>query len=276
MATLVGLATVAIVAPASAPAAINTVTGDTTGAGLLAGAMEEPPSNVTSASFDAVPSTGTPNAVIDSPLSFFPTDGQKAALITTGDAQLADDPNSSDSSGADDGGASIRGDTDFDVTVLKVGVNVPQGANCLTFDFAFYSDEFPEYVDSSYNDAFIAELDNSTWATAGSTITAPNNFAFDPSGDVISINSSGNTSMSAANAAGTTYDGATPLLSASTQVAPGAHNLYLSIFDQGDQVLDSAALLDSLRAEFVPDPAQNCKPGAKPKELLALAQPADR
>jgi Bacterial Ig-like domain (group 1) len=262
----------AIAGPAFA--AINPVTGDATGAGQLAAAMDEPPSNVTGASFDAVPPTGTPNAVIDAPLSFFPTDGQTAALITTGNAQLADDPNSSGSSGANGGGGNVRGNTDFDVTVLKVAVNVPQGANCLTFDFAFYSDEFPEFVNTQYNDAFIAELDNSTWTTVGSTISAPNNFAFDPSGDVISINSSGATSMNAANAAGTTYDGATPLLSASTQVTPGAHNLYLSIFDQGDHVYDSATLLDSLRIGFVPNPQDNCAPGAQPKEFSLALSPA--
>ena len=36
------------------------------------------------------------------------------------------------------------------------------------------------------------------------------------------------------------------LLPAATQVTPGAHSLYLSIFDQGDTILDSAAFLDNL------------------------------
>ena len=51
---------------------------------------------------------------------------------------------------------------------------------------------------------------------------------------MISINSTGATAMTAANATGTTYDGGTVLLSAATPVAAGANSLYLSIFDQGD------------------------------------------
>ncbi|MEJ7583172.1 MAG: choice-of-anchor L domain-containing protein [Acidimicrobiales bacterium] len=134
----------------------------------------------------------------------------------------------------------------------------------MTLDLRFLSEEFPEFVGQSVNDAFIAEVDNSTWTTSGSTITAPDNFAFDPTGEVISINSSGATSMSADEAAGTTYDGATPLLSASTAVTAGAHHLYLSIFDQGDTIYDSAVFVDGLGLGFVPNPATQCKPGATP------------
>ena len=166
--------------------------------------------------------------------------------------------------GADLGGPNVRGDSDLDVTVLKIPFTASTGQNCLTFDFRFLSEEFPEYVGFSVNDAFIAEVDNSTWTTSGSTITAPNNFAFDPAGDVISINSSGATSMSAADAAGTTYDGATPLLTASTTVTPGAHSLYLSIFDQGDGIYDSAVFADGLGLGFVPNPNTQCTPGATP------------
>ena len=38
------------------------------------------------------------------------------------------------------------------------------------------------------------------------------------------------------------------MLRASTKVTPGAHRLYLSMFDQGDRIYDSAVLLDNLRA----------------------------
>ena len=71
--------------------------------------------------------------------------------------------------------------------------------------------------------------------------------------------------MNLPNAAGTTYDGATVLLSASTEITtPGAHTLYLSIFDQADEIYDSAVFVDNLVVGFVPDPAQNCAPGATP------------
>ena len=65
--------------------------------------------------------------------------------------------------------------------------------------------------------------------------------------------------MSAAQASGTTYDGATRPLSANAQVTPGAHTLYLSIFDQGDNDYDSAVFLDNLR--FTNVTPQQCQGG---------------
>ena len=79
-------------------------------------------------------------------------------------------------------------------------------------------------------------------------ISAPHNFAFDQNHNVISVNAAGAATVSAAQAAGTTYDGATQLLHASTPVTPGSHSLYLSIFDAGDAVLDSSAFVDNLIA----------------------------
>lgn len=167
---------------------------------LLAEAIAANPAVVTGASFEAVPAGGTPHAVADAPLSSFPTNGSTFAILTSGDAELADDANLSESDGKNLGGGNLRGDTDYDVSVLKIDLNVPEASNCLTIDFQFYSDEFPEWVNTQYNDAFIAELDVSTWDTSGSTISAPDNFAFDTKGDVISINSSGNTAMNDTNA----------------------------------------------------------------------------
>ena len=242
----------------------------TSNAGDLATAMLQSSGTLSAASFVALPPTGTPNAVSTTPLAGFPTDGPSYTIMTSGDATLADQPNDSGSSGAGLGGANVRGNTDYDVSILKIDLNVPVGINCLSFDFRFLSDEFPEFVGGSVNDGFVAELDNSTWTTVDSVINAPNNFAFDPSGDVISINSSGATSMTAANATGTTYDGATPLLGASTPITPGTHSLYLSIFDQGDDIYDSAAFLDNLVLGTTA--AGSCKAGAT---VLSAAKTAD-
>ena len=246
----------------AAASGITTASKDDAGASAIANAITADAANVTGASFDAVPPQGAPNGTADVQLNAFPTHGSSFGILTTGDVQLADDANGSSSSGADDAGGNVRGDNDLDVTVLRVNVTIPAGANCLSLNFKFLSEEFPEYVGRQYNDGFVAELDSSTWTTSGSTISAPNNFAFDPSGNVVSVNSSGNTAMSAAHAAGTTYDGATPLLTASTAVTPGQHVLFLSIFDQGDHVYDSAVFVDNLvvgtRTEA------DCVQGAKP------------
>ena len=134
---------------------------------------------------------------------------------------------------------------------MRIDVNVPAHANCLSFNFRFLSEEYPEFVGDVYNDAFIAELDHSSWRAATKDdprITAPNNFAVDRDGNPIRINKAGVDTMRRAYARGTTYDGATRLLRASTPVTPGRHHLYLSVFDQGDRIYDSAVFLDNLRA----------------------------
>ena len=53
--------------------------------------------------------------------------------------------------------------------------------------------------------------------------------------------------MTAADAAGTPFGGASAPLRAKTAVTPGAHTVYLSMLDQGDHVLDSAVFADALR-----------------------------
>ena len=230
----------------------------------IAQSMFTDPTAVTGASFVAKPPSGTPDAVSTTPLAGFPLAGTSYGLLTTGDANLADDSNCCPNSGTADGGGNVRGTTDYDVTILKIDFTVPNGKNCVSVGrFRFLSDEYAEWVSSSYNDAFIMELDSSTWTTSGSTISAPNNFAYDTSGNPISINSAGPTSMSAAHASGTTYDGSTQILEAKSPVASsGAHSLYISIFDQGDQIYDSAAFVDDIQVLTVP--SGQCTPGAVP------------
>jgi hypothetical protein len=186
------------------------------------------------------------------------------AILTSGDANLADDTpqTQSESSGTGDGGSPgdvpSRGDTAFDITTLRIGVNVPAGANCLSLDYRFLSEEFPEFVGTNYNDAFIAELDTSTWTTSGSTISAPNDFATHTGASGVNVNGVGPVAVSAAEASDTTYDAATGLVTTKTPITPGAHTVILSIFDQGDSAYDSAAFVDNLR--FVTEDPSTCTP----------------
>lgn len=211
------------------------------------------------------PVVNTANAVVNSPLTVFPRDGSTFAMLTNGQATNVDDPGTFTSVNLY--GGHQRGNTDYDVTILEIVLTVPDGANCLSVDFQFLSEEYPRYVGTQYNDAFIAELDVSNWATSGSTISAPNNFAFDPDGRVVSINSTGIARMNPANGVGTAFDNgssntdgaATVLLRASKPTNPGVHRLYLSIFDQGDHLLDSAVFLDNLFVGTVS--ANQCQPG---------------
>jgi len=234
---------------------------------------------ITGASWAAKPAHGTPDGISDASLDGFPTDGSTFAVLTTGDVNDAPTANNDPGTGTkldDFPGLNVRGDKDFDVSILKIDFTVGERMNCLSFDFRFLSEEFgPPTFTSAYNDSFIAELDtppNTGWKTSGSSIVAPNNFAFDANGHPITILSLGDTSMSAAEADGTTYDGATQILTANSPVTSGAHSLYLSIFDNGDQLYDSAVFLDNLVVGHAADPKVQCVKGAEPKGFdLALA-----
>lgn len=206
------------------------------------------PGLVVGAAWEARPPLGVavPSAMLSAPLAGFPLDPPAAALLTTGSADLASVADQSAGADTSLGGAGSRGNSAYDISILRVDLNVPSGSTCLSLDFSFLSEEFPEYVGGQFNDAFIAELDRTTWTTSGSQITAPDDFAFGPDGKVVSVNGVGDTAVTPAQAAGTIYDAGTAVLRASVPVTAGPHALYLSLFDQGDSNLDSAVLLDRL------------------------------
>ena len=245
-------------APPAAAAGAATVSAD---AIELGRAIASDTSWVVGAEFVVRP-PGSSTAIVTGGAAGFPTSGLRGALLSTGDADDLLLANTSGSSGTDLGGSHTRGGVAFDVTVLRIDLEIPQNVNCLAgIDFRFLSEEYPEWVSSEFNDAFVAELDRSTWTIDGSEVVAPDNFAFDPTGGVITMNAAGLTSMTAAQAAGTTFDGATPL-TAAVPITPGPHSLYLSIFDLGDAALDSAVVVDNLRLGRVANVAQDCRSGA--------------
>lgn len=215
----------------------------------VARAMADDPRIVRRAVFSAVPPGSKPAAVSTTRLAGFPRprSGSSYAILTNGNARLADDPNDSPESGSTAGGPSIRGARD--VTIMRIDLRIPKGANCLSFRFRFLSEEYPEFVGDEFNDAFIAELDGSNWRASDKeapAISAPRNFAVTSNRRPIRINRIGTTAMRAAFAKGTTYDGATRILRASTRVKRTTRHLYLSIFDQGDRIYDSAVFIDKL------------------------------
>lgn len=203
------------------------------------------------AKFVATPAGNGPVAISRKNLSGFPRRGGAFAILSTGCARLADNPDQNGSTGCRDGGVRVRGARD--VTIWRIRLRVPKGANCLSFRFKFLSEEFPEYVGTGFNDAFIAELRKPgqapTWTASDRrdpAIEAPANFATTRDGNLISVNATRNARVTRGAARGTTYDAATGKLRASTRVRPGPRLLYLSIFDQGDRQWDSAVFIDRL------------------------------
>ena len=215
----------------------------------VARAMADDPRVVRRAVFSAVPPGSKPAAVSTTRLAGFPRPlgGSSYAILTTGNARLADDANDTGDAGSTAGGPSIRGARD--VTIMRIDLRIPRNANCLSFRFRFLSEEYPEFVGDEFNDAFIAELNASNWSAGTKedpAINAPRNFAVTAGNRPIRINQIGFTAMSARSARGTTYDGATRVLRASDRVNRNTRHLYLSIFDQGDRVYDSAVFIDKL------------------------------
>jgi hypothetical protein len=201
--------------------------------------------------FSQFPTAGTPVGIETATIAPFPRPGSSFLVLSTGDVTQADLPDVEGedfpSSQLDGALVAGRGDTARDVTTLHI-VFVTAGDSCLSFDYRFLSEEYPEFIDSEFNDAFIAEIGPTTWSTSGSVVTGKeNDFALDPNGNAVTIKSTGPTSMSPAEAVGTPFGGATAPLHAQTPVlGEGAHDLWLSIFDQQDSVWDTAVFVDNI------------------------------
>lgn len=219
----------------------------------LATAMGVPNSDLLAA--DLMGSDASSVGINDTALgTWFPTKGNTFTILSTGLAADASLPNDSGSHSTILNG--INNSQGEDLVRLHLQLKVPAEINCAAFDFAFYSEEFPEFVGSPFNDAFTAQLNDSSLNIENDQVVAPGNFAYDTEGNLISIN----TVFNFTEQTGTTYDGVTPLLRASTIVLPGSvADMYLSIQDLGDSVLDSAVFLDNFF--WSKDP--HCQTGAQ-------------
>jgi len=182
-------------------------------------------------------------------LSYFPTQSSTYAVLCTGNAANLEVPNSGSGNWSSDLDGT-NSPLSYDNVVLHLRLKVPSGMKCMSFDFAFYSEEFPEWLNSNYNDAFLAEKNKTEIKTTYDPISyhpiisSASNFAFDAKKNTISVNSafgvSGNT--------GCSYDGVTPLLKAQTPVTAGTNiDVYLTIMDVGDNYFDSAVMLDNFQ-----------------------------
>ncbi|MGH3751496.1 MAG: Ig-like domain-containing protein [Pseudonocardiaceae bacterium] len=216
--------------------------------------------DVTPATVTAAAVVGDPQAVatLNAPINGFPTNGSNYLVISTGDAAAVpgSDPATFVSTNLPAAAAGADGN---DLTQVKLTLIPPTSATCVAFDFGFLSEEFPEFVGSSFNDIFTAELNESLFSVEGNQVIAPNNFAYDSQGNAVSIN----TVFGLAQVPGTTMDGSTPPLSATSPVEKkldGSMDLFLSVQDIGDSIYDTAVIIDNLRWLSGP----NCTAGTTP------------
>jgi hypothetical protein len=158
-----------------------------------------------------------------------------------------------------------------DGAALEVVIRAPSNATGLSFDFAFYTSEWPQYVCSAYNDFFVAELFP---FPAGQP---DGNISFDTMGNPISVNNAwmdvcgcfGNPpspctagikefdcALGNLPLVGTGFGvdtslvdhAATPWLRSTAPASPMEEiRLRWSIYDSADGMLDSTVLLDDFR-----------------------------
>jgi hypothetical protein len=185
--------------------------------------------------------------VFTTPVSGFPTKNNSFLVMSTGCTSAVTDPNSSGSTTCTLGG--LNTSAGRDMVQLQFSIPVPPGSKSWLMDWKFFSEEYPEFVGTSFNDAFLVEQGVSNFTISEPTITAPNNVAFDSTGALITINTTGALGMTPANAAGTTYDGSTTSLTTQASVPTGTTvlSITLTVADLGDSVLDSTAFVDNIR-----------------------------
>jgi hypothetical protein len=160
-----------------------------------------------------------------------------------------------------------------DLTQLTFDLEPPAGAECFSFDFQFlvegdrhvsgvpvadpYSPDIRplhlvyvwDVIGSRYNDIFTAELNESFFSMEEGQVVAPNNFAYDSDGNMVSINT-----VAGLYPLEWSYfrlnfrtDRMTAMSPIEADIDTGRMSLILSIQDVASSYLDSAVLLDNLR-----------------------------
>ncbi len=174
-------------------------------------------------------------------------------LLTSGDATLVDNTNTSDSStgttgtGGDADLNAIIGGTTYDRNVLEFDFTSTGGD--LFFNYAFASEEYNEYTNSQFNDVFAFLLDSVNIALIPGTSTAVaintvnggnplgtgashpeyfNNNDLNDGGPFFSIEYDGFTDVFTAKALG---------------LSAGTHHIKLAIADTSDSILDSGVFI---------------------------------
>ncbi len=274
---LAALAVLALAVPAQASASVLAMEPSESTAKTLGEAIVANPTQLTEASLPEWPfdteveeeefpwpvGIGTTEAPPPTGLTGFPTAGSSFGILSSGDVHtiattLSNESESTSTEYQDQTGTTPRGGA-FDWTTLRLDVEVPGGDNCLALDYRFLSEEFPEFVGSQFNDAFVAEIGSSTWSVGESgELSRPNDFASSLEGTPISVNGVGPAAVTPQEAEGTYFDAATGLITTKTPITPGPHSIYLSIFDASDHILDSAVFLDNLR--FINEDPSTCRP----------------
>ncbi|MCA9618051.1 MAG: hypothetical protein KC731_03455 [Myxococcales bacterium] len=212
--------------------------------------------------------------------------GEAMLVLSSGTARQPNDPGYQDVGGFDKGYTSahpvgfpkespacpgVTTGQPHDGTGIKVVLRAPQNAYGVSFDFDFYTYEWPGYVCSTYNDFFVALL------TPFPQNQTDGNISFDSMGNPVSVNNAfvdvcgcdgnppspcfaggktftcplGNTELLGTGFGfdyGFEDHAATSWLQTTAPIEPSSDiTLVWATYDSGDGVLDSTTLIDNFR-----------------------------
>ena len=248
----------------------------------LAGAMEQCDSRfVTSSSFKG-PSAAQARNIVGSFGVVKPQSGDSMVLISTGKAvdkkgagyvqpQIGTDLGSSNTFANPEPNlpaAPMCGTAQpakvNDYTEWVVHLKAPTNAYSFSFQFQFFSAEYPEFVCTMFNDEFLVEMESKN------EFATPKNISFDAAKNPITVNNgffsvctnsttpqTKHCKKPVSEIAGTGYEdsngsepigGSTGWLTTTAPVTPGEDiTLHFIIFDEGDHIYDSAVLIDNFQ-----------------------------
>ncbi len=154
-------------------------------------------------------------------------------------------------------GQFTQGGGAFDYTELRFVLQVPPGVVSFSYDFAFFSVEYPYYYGSQYNDMYIGWLESEKWT---------GNISFDTMGNPISLNAGflanrdDNGNLPALAGTCMRQHAGTDWLQSKAGVTPGETiTVVFAVFDLADPVLDSYVFLDNFQ--------WGCEPVGKPETM---------
>ena len=181
-------------------------------------------------------------------------------------------------------GPTIITGTPHDPTGLEVVVRAPSNAHGFSFNFNFFTYEWPNYICSKFNDFFVALLSPIPMGQSDG------NISFDTQGNPVSVNNAfievcgcqGNPPMPC-NAGGKSFPcslgdqglvgtgfkdqfqdhGSTGWLFTKAPVAPGEQiTMRWAVYDSGDGILDSTTLIDNW--QWIAEPGTQVGTGVVP------------
>jgi Ca-activated chloride channel family protein len=134
----------------------------------------------------------------------------------------------------------------YDLHGVRFELTAPPRARSFSFDFNFFSSEYPEYVNQNFNDTFYAVIEAASTNNGQST-----NIAFDANNNSIEVdNNYFQNPFHPIPNKGTGFDahGSTGWLRTSWPIRGGERiTLTFSIHDEGDGIYDSLVILDNFQ-----------------------------